>query len=54
MTDRERWTLLTCRSHSTRWGAGFLLVLAALSLWPALEAGAVPRYSARYAQSLDK
>jgi hypothetical protein len=51
MTDREGWTLLTCRPHTTRWGAGFLLVITALSLWPALEAGAVPRYSARYEQN---
>src|SRR6476660_4679701 len=51
MTDRERGTRRTCRSHTTRWGAALVLLSAALSVWPALEAAAVPRYSARYEQN---
>src|ERR1043166_5305842 len=36
---------------TTRWGAWFTLSLAACSLLPALRAGALPRYSARYEQN---
>lgn len=51
MTNRGRWRLWTRGPHTTRVGALLLLGIAALSLWPALEARALPRYSARYEQN---
>ena len=45
------WAGSARMARTTRWGACFTLSLAALSLLPALRAGALPRYSARYEQN---
>jgi hypothetical protein len=51
MADVKRWTLRAHKPRTARWGAGLVLGVAALSGLGALEAGAVPRYSARYEQN---
>ena len=51
MTRWGYWTRWARARRSTRWGAGFTLALGACALLPALQAGAVPRYSARYEQN---
>ncbi len=48
MQHRQRWTH---NARTTRSGTWFTLALVALLLLPALQARAVPRYSARYEQN---
>ena len=48
MTPWKRWTL---RARTPRRGTWFTLAFAALAVLPAFQAGAVPRYSARYEQN---
>src|SRR6266545_4441850 len=37
-------------AHATRWGAGVVIVVTLAAAMSAMQAGAVPRYSARYEQ----
>ena len=48
MQHQQRWTH---NARPLRSGTWFTLALVAISALPALEAGAVPRYSARYEQN---